>query len=130
MRLFSFIYIATPKIFRIILICPICLTANCAACSCFLGTVRIWKTFDKIDANVREFCRGIIRKFSFKQQKMTKFGENATWMILQLNNVHKLRKSSQKIEMHVHFERPCIKLKRCNFKIENTKIKIAKSEKN
>lgn len=39
------------------LIRTICLTKNCAAC--------FDKTFDKTDANVREF----------KQQKMTKFGK-------------------------------------------------------
>ena len=35
----------------------------------------------------------------------------------------------KKIETHVHFERPCNKLKKCNFIIENTKIKIGNLKK-
>ena len=32
--------------------------------------------------------------------------------------------------MHEDFGRPCIKLRKCNLTIENTKSKIGKSEKN
>ena len=56
------------------LICPICLTGNCATCFCFLKTVRFYKTFDKVDANDRRVFRWIKSKFSFNQLKMTKFG--------------------------------------------------------
>ena len=61
-RLISFIYIATPKIFRITL-SPICLTESCIASFYFLKTGRFQKTFDKIDANIRGFCCRIIRNF-------------------------------------------------------------------
>ena len=44
-------------------------------------------------------------------------------MKLAINNVHKIRKSFQKIlEMHTHFERPCNKLKNVT-----SKLKILKS---
>lgn len=39
---------------------------------------------------------------------MIKFGQNATSAT---NNVHTIRKSFQKDEIHAHFKKPCIKLK-------------------
>ena len=46
------------------------------------------------------------------------------------SEIKKTFQKKKNIETHAHFERPCIKLKNCNFVIENTKIKIGKSEKN
>lgn len=40
MRLISFVYIATSKLFRITLSYPFCLTRTCAVCSCFLKNVK------------------------------------------------------------------------------------------
>ena len=50
-------------------------------------------------------------------------------MKLEINNIHKIRKSFQKkIEMHAHFERPCNKLNNVKSNVENTKTKTGKSE--
>ena len=57
---------------------------------------------------------------------MTKFAQNATLMNSAINNVDKVRKwVPKKLEIHVHFEKPCSKLKNVNFEI--TKIKILKN---
>ena len=63
--LFSFAYIATPKIFRIILSA---LLSHWKLCYLhfFLKKCEILENVCQIDANVRGFCRGIIRKLSFK----------------------------------------------------------------
>ena len=62
MWLFSFVYVRTPKIFRIIL------SALFVSLKTLLLALASWKMwgirifFDKIHANVRGFCRGILRK--------------------------------------------------------------------
>ena len=68
------------------LICPICLTGNCATRSCFVSSVRYWQTFDKIDANARGFFH-LIKSLFF-----TIIKNDQVWSKMKpvINNVHKI----------------------------------------
>ena len=49
-------------------------------------------------------------------------------MKLEINNIHKIRKSFQKkIEMHAHFERPCNKLNNVTSKLRILRSKLEKN---
>ena len=46
-----------------------------------------------------------------------------------INNLHKIRQSFQKIEMHAHSEWPCNKLKNVTLKLKKLKSKLENLEK-
>ena len=114
-RIISFVYIATPKIFRNTL-SPLFISQEILLLLFLEISEKFWQRV--LSQDYKNIFFSVIEN----NQVCSKFHLH--------DSVHKVIKlfPKQLIKIHAHFEKPCTKLKKCKFKIESTKIKIGKAE--
>ena len=113
MRIISFVYIATSKIFRNNL-SPLFISQEILLLLFLEISEKFWQRV--LSQDYKKIFFSVIEN----NQVCSKFHLD--------DSVHKVIKLFPKQLIKIHA--PCTKLKKCKFKIESTKIKIGKSEKN